>query len=42
MASGKVASVDEDKVLAECQRRGLAIAKESGLDTLTRSHWPQC
>jgi 5-methylthioadenosine/S-adenosylhomocysteine deaminase len=42
LSRGEVTSIDEHQVLTECQRRGLAIAKESGLDLLTRSHWPQC
>jgi 5-methylthioadenosine/S-adenosylhomocysteine deaminase len=41
MAGGQVLSMDEEETLAECQRRGLAIAARSGLDDISRSPWLQ-
>jgi 5-methylthioadenosine/S-adenosylhomocysteine deaminase len=41
MAEGVVQTIDEKKTLAECQRRGVAIARKSGLDRITQSSWPR-
>ena len=40
MSAGKVFSIDERATLAEGQKRGVAIARRSGLDLVTRSPWP--
>lgn len=42
MAGGKILTFDEAETLAECQRRGLAIAARSGLDKVSASPWPVC
>src|SRR6202022_1502866 len=41
MANGKVHTIDEAETLAECQRRGVLIARKSGLDRVTQSPWPR-
>jgi 5-methylthioadenosine/S-adenosylhomocysteine deaminase len=41
MADGVVQTIDEEQTLAECQRRGLVIARKSGLDRVTQSPWPR-
>jgi len=41
MAAGKMRMIDEAETLAQCQRRGIAIARRSGLDRITQSPWPQ-
>jgi hypothetical protein len=41
MANGKVRTIDEAETLAECQRRGVLIARKSGLDRVTQSPWPR-
>jgi 5-methylthioadenosine/S-adenosylhomocysteine deaminase len=41
LANGKMATIDEDETLAECQRRGVIIARKSGLDRVTQSPWPR-
>jgi 5-methylthioadenosine/S-adenosylhomocysteine deaminase len=41
LAEGVVQTIDEQKTLAECQRRGVAIARKSGLDRITQSSWPR-
>jgi cytosine/adenosine deaminase-related metal-dependent hydrolase len=41
MADGVVQTIDEEQTLAECQRRGLIIARKSGLDRVTQSPWPR-
>jgi 5-methylthioadenosine/S-adenosylhomocysteine deaminase len=41
MANGNLRTIDEDETLAECQRRGVSIARRSGLDRVTQSPWPR-
>ena len=41
MTAGRVISIDELETLAQCQRRGIAIAHRSGLDRMTQSPWPR-
>jgi 5-methylthioadenosine/S-adenosylhomocysteine deaminase len=41
MANAKVRTIDEAETLAECQRRGVLIARKSGLDRVTQSPWPR-
>jgi 5-methylthioadenosine/S-adenosylhomocysteine deaminase len=41
MANGKVQTIKEAETLAECQRRGVIIARKSGLDRVTQSPWPR-
>jgi hypothetical protein len=37
-----VKTFDEEATLAECQRRGFAIAERSALKDVSRSRWPAC
>src|ERR1700737_3966913 len=41
MAAGEVRTIDEPEALSECQERGIAIARRSGLDRITQSPWPR-
>jgi 5-methylthioadenosine/S-adenosylhomocysteine deaminase len=41
MAAGRVLAINEQETLAQCQRRGIAIAHRSGLDRITQSPWPR-
>jgi hypothetical protein len=41
LAAGKMRTIDEEETLAECQRRGVIIARKSGLDRVTQSPWPR-
>ena len=41
MANGKVQTIDEAETLAECQRRGVLMARKSGLDRVAQSPWPR-
>ena len=41
LAAGELQTIDEREALSECQQRGIAIARRSGLDRITQSPWPR-